>query len=142
MTTTESDSARAGLRWRLHGNGRTVAEGAVVAPDERLTWPRTVGIGMQHVIAMFGATLLVPTITGFPVTTTLLFSGIGTALFLLITRGRVPSYLGSSFAFIAPLTASAADGPAAQLGAVLAVGVALMIEICSSNSPARTYSTR
>ena len=43
---------------------------------------------MQHVIAMFGATLLVPTITGFPVTTTLLFSGIGTALFLLLTRGR------------------------------------------------------
>ncbi len=71
---------------------------------------------MQHVIAMFGATLLVPTITGFPVTTTLLFSGIGTALFLILTRGRVPSYLGSSFAFIAPLTASAGSGPAAQLG--------------------------
>lgn len=82
---------------------------------------------MQHVIAMFGATLLVPTITGFPVTTTLLFSGIGTALFLLITRGRVPSYLGSSFAFIAPLTAAAADGPAAQLGAVMSVGVVLML---------------
>lgn len=81
---------------------------------------------MQHVIAMFGATLLVPTITGFPVTTTLLFSGVGTVLFLVITGGRIPSYLGSSFAFIAPLTASASDGPAAQLGAVLAVGVVLM----------------
>ena len=81
---------------------------------------------MQHVIAMFGATLLVPTITGFPVTTTLLFSGVGTALFLLLTHGRVPSYLGSSFAFIAPLTASASDGPAAQLGGVLAVGVVLI----------------
>ncbi|TQF66494.1 nitrate reductase [Rhodococcus spelaei] len=111
----------------MHGNGKTIADGAVVAPEERLSWPRTVGIGMQHVIAMFGATLLVPTITGFPVTTTLLFSGIGTVLFLLITRGRVPSYLGSSFAFIAPLTASAADGPAAQLGAVLSVGVVLML---------------
>lgn len=115
------------LRWTLHGDGKAIADGAVVAPDERLTWPRTVGIGMQHVIAMFGATLLVPTITGFPVTTTLLFSGIGTVLFLVLTRGRIPSYLGSSFAFIAPLTASASDGPAAQLGGVLAVGVVLML---------------
>ncbi|MFD1814093.1 uracil-xanthine permease family protein [Rhodococcus gannanensis] len=120
-------AARGGFGWTLHGDGRSITDGEVVAPDERLSWPRTVGIGMQHVIAMFGATLLVPTITGFPVTTTLLFSGIGTALFLLITRGRVPSYLGSSFAFIAPLTASAADGPAAQLGAVLSVGVVLML---------------
>ncbi|MGA9871638.1 MAG: solute carrier family 23 protein [Rhodococcus sp. (in: high G+C Gram-positive bacteria)] len=111
--------------WALHGNGKNVAAGAVVAPHERLSWPRTVGIGMQHVIAMFGATLLVPTVTGFPVTTTLLFSGIGTALFLIITRGRIPSYLGSSFAFIAPLSAAQADGPAAQLGAVLSVGVVL-----------------
>ncbi|AUM15448.1 MULTISPECIES: uracil-xanthine permease family protein [Rhodococcus] len=117
----------AGLGWTLHGDGRRVADGEVVAPDERLSWPRTVGIGMQHVVAMFGATLLVPTITGFPVTTTLLFSGVGTALFLLITRGRVPSYLGSSFAFIAPLTASAAEGPAAQLGGIVAVGFALVL---------------
>lgn len=97
----------------------------MVAPDERLSWPRTIGIGMQHVVAMFGATLLVPTITGFPVSTTLLFSGIGTVLFLVITRGRVPSYLGSSFAFLAPLGATQASGPAAQLGAVLCVGVVL-----------------
>lgn len=114
-------------RWTVAGDGRTIADGAVVAPDERLSWPRTVGIGMQHVIAMFGATLLVPTITGFPVTTTLLFSGIGTVIFLLLTAGRVPSYLGSSFAFIAPLTASAADGQAAQLGAVFSVGVVLVV---------------
>ncbi|MFC9762997.1 uracil-xanthine permease family protein [Rhodococcus jostii] len=113
--------------WTLHGDGRRIGEGEVVAPGERLTWPRTVGIGMQHVIAMFGATLLVPTITGFPVTTTLLFSGIGTALFLLITRGRIPSYLGSSFAFIAPLTASQSSGPAAQLGGVAAAGLLLFV---------------
>lgn len=117
----------AGLGWSLHGDGRHISEGAVVAPHERLSWPRTIGIGMQHVIAMFGATLLVPTITGFPVTTTLLFSGIGTALFLLLTRGRVPSYLGSSFAFIAPLSASAGSGPAAQLGAILVAGVVLAL---------------
>jgi len=116
-----------GVGWTLHGDGRRITAGTVVAPDERLSWPRTIGIGMQHVIAMFGATLLVPTITGFPVTTTLFFSGIGTALFLVITRGRVPSYLGSSFAFIAPLTASASHGIGAQLGGVVAAGVTLVI---------------
>lgn len=101
--------------------------GAVVAPDERLSWPRTIGIGMQHVVAMFGATLLVPTLTGFPVNTTLLFSGLGTIIFLLITRNKVPSYLGSSFAFIAPLTASQQYGVGAQLGGVLLTGVTLIL---------------
>ena len=91
--------------WTLHGNGRRIAPGAVVKPDERLTWGSTIAIGAQHVVAMFGATFLVPILTGFPVTTTLLFSGLGTLLFLLLTRNRLPSYLGSSFAFIAPITA-------------------------------------
>ena len=77
----------------------------IIAPDERLSWPRTIGIGAQHVVAMFGATFLVPLLTGFPVSTTLLFSGLGTILFLLLTRNKLPSYLGSSFAFIAPITA-------------------------------------
>ena len=81
---------------------------------------------MQHVIAMFGATLLVPTLTGFPVNTTLLFSGVGTIIFLLITRNRLPSYLGSSFAFIAPLTASQQHGIGAQLGGILVTGLALI----------------
>ena len=67
--------------WKLHGNGRTVAPGDVVRPDERLNWGATVAIGAQHVVAMFGATFLVPVLTGFPVSTTLLFSGIGTLLF-------------------------------------------------------------
>ncbi|MDO5669501.1 MAG: solute carrier family 23 protein [Corynebacterium sp.] len=114
------------LGWTVHGDGRKIAPGAVVAPDERLSWPRTIGIGMQHVVAMFGATLLVPTLTGFPVNTTLLFSGLGTMIFLLITRNRLPSYLGSSFAFIAPLIASQQHGPGAQIGGVLVTGVVLM----------------
>lgn len=113
--------------WDVHGDGRTIAPGAVVAPEERLDWPRTIGIGMQHVIAMFGATLLVPLLTGFPVNTTLLFSGVGTILFLLITRNRLPSYLGSSFAFIAPLTATQAQGIAAQSGVVITAGIALVL---------------
>lgn len=91
--------------WTLHGDGTHVAPGAVVKPGERLSWPGTIAVGAQHVVAMFGATFLVPLLTGFPVSTTLLFSGVGTLLFLLITQNRLPSYLGSSFAFIAPITA-------------------------------------
>ncbi|MDO4686039.1 MAG: solute carrier family 23 protein, partial [Corynebacterium sp.] len=112
--------------WTLHGNGKTIKPGAVVAPEERLNWPRTIGIGMQHVIAMFGATLLVPTLTGFPVNTTLLFSGLGTILFLLVTRNRLPSYLGSSFAFIAPLVATQSEGIAVQMGGVVVAGAVLV----------------
>nr|WP_120492402.1 solute carrier family 23 protein [Corynebacterium lactis] len=113
--------------WDIHGDGRKIAPGAVVAPNERLNWPRTIGIGAQHVIAMFGATLLVPLLTGFPINTTLLFSGLGTILFLLITRNRLPSYLGSSFAFIAPLTATQAQGIGAQLGVVITAGALLTL---------------
>lgn len=116
------------FRWSLHGDGRTVASDAIVLPEERLAWPLTIGIGAQHVIAMFGATFLVPVITGFPPSTTLLFSGIGTLLFLTITKNRVPSYLGSSFAFIAPITASTqADSMGAALGGVLVTGVLLAL---------------
>ena len=91
--------------WTLHGDGRTVEPGAVVKPNERLNWPGTIAIGAQHVVAMFGATFLVPILTGFPVSTTLFFSGVGTILFLVLTRNKLPSYLGSSFAFIAPIQA-------------------------------------
>ena len=112
--------------WTVHGDGKHITPGDVVAPEERLSWGRTTGIGMQHVIAMFGATLLVPTLTGFPVNTTLLFSGVGTIVFLLITRNRLPSYLGSSFAFIAPLTATRGEGIAVQLGGIVVVGVVVV----------------
>jgi uracil-xanthine permease len=114
--------------WQLHGDGRKVAPGEVVKPDERLVWPSTIAIGIQHVVAMFGATFLVPVLTGFPVSTTLLFSGIGTLLFLLITRNKLPSYLGSSFAFIAPVTAATASaGMGSALAGIVAVGVLLVI---------------
>ena len=102
--------------------------GEVVRPGERLSWPRTIGLGAQHVVAMFGATFLVPLLTNLPPATTLFFSGIGTMLFLLVTAGRVPSYLGSSFAFIAPLTAAtkAHDLPTA-LGGVVMAGITLAV---------------
>jgi len=99
----------------------------VVAPDERLSWPSTLGLGAQHVVAMFGATFLVPVLTGFPPATTLLFSGVGTVLFLLITGNRLPSYLGSSFSVIAPVTAAVtAQGTGSALGGIVAVGVLLI----------------
>lgn len=114
--------------WHLHGDGRTLTPGAVVAPDERLTWPRTIGIGAQHVVAMFGATFLVPLLTGFPPATTLFFSGVGTLVFLVVTANRVPSYLGSSFAFIAPIAASKSDyGIPGALGGIVMTGVALAL---------------
>ena len=116
------------FRWSLHGDGRTIAPDAIVRPEERLSWPLTIGIGAQHVIAMFGATFLVPLLTGFPPSTTLLFSGIGTLLFLIITQNKVPSYLGSSFAFIAPITASTqAVSMGAALGGVMVTGILLAL---------------
>ena len=102
--------------------------GAIVLPEQRLGWPRTIGFGMQHVVAMFGATFLGPIITGFPPSTTLLFSGIGTLLFLIITANRMPSYLGSSFAFLAPIGAAVGSGgPSVALGGVIVVGALLAI---------------
>lgn len=108
--------------WKVNNSG------GVVAPDERLTWPRTIGTGLQHIAAMFGATFLVPIITHLPPTTTLFFSGVGTMLFLLITRNKLPSYLGSSFAFLAPIAAAVKGGGMAEaLGGVVATGVILAV---------------
>jgi uracil-xanthine permease len=116
------------LSWSIHGDGKQVRAGTVVAPDERLAWPRMAGLGAQHVIAMFSATTLVPILTGFPVSTTLFFSGVGTLLFLVITRNRVPSYTGSAFAFIAPVLAAQAEGGyRAALCGLVAAGVALIV---------------
>jgi len=130
------DRLKTFFTWQVHGNGKRVGVGKAVGPDERLTYPRTIGIGAQHVLAMMGSTLLVPAITGMPASTTLFFSAVGTALFLMITGNKVPSYLGSSFAFIAPLaaagvTASAAPLDAATigqgLGGILLAGLLLAI---------------
>ena len=84
------------FQWQLHGDGKTLAPGEVVEPDERLTWVRTAGIGAQHVIAMFGATFLVPILTGFDPSTTLFFTAMSTALFLLINRNVLPSYFAGN----------------------------------------------
>ncbi len=100
----------------------TPAPGAVVAPDERLPWPQTAAMGVQHVIAMFGATVLAPILMGFDPNVAILMSGIGTLIFFVLVGGRVPSYLGSSFAFIGVVIAAtgyAGAGPNANLGVAL-----------------------
>ncbi len=114
--------------WKPVDTSSGLAPGGVVMPEQRLSWPRTVGIGLQHVVAMFGATVLVPLLTGFPPATTILFSGVGTLIFLLLVGNRVPSYLGSSFAFIAPvLAAKAGGGTAAALGGIVAAGAVFFL---------------
>ncbi len=97
-------------------------QGGVIAPDERLPWPQTAVMGVQHVIAMFGATVLAPILMGFDPNIAILMSGIGTLIFFAITGGKVPSYLGSSFAFIGVViaaTAYAGKGPNTNLGVAL-----------------------
>lgn len=97
-------------------------QGGVIGPDERLPWPQTAVMGVQHVIAMFGATVLAPILMGFDPNIAILMSGIGTLIFFIITGGKVPSYLGSSFAFIGVViaaTAYAGKGPNANLGVAL-----------------------
>ncbi len=77
--------------------------------------PKMITLGFQHMFAMFGATVLVPALTGLNVATTLLFAGLGTLLFHLLTKGKVPAFLGSSFAFIAGYAAIAPNGEAELL---------------------------
>lgn len=118
-----------GVRWKLHGDGRTPAPGAVVRPDERLSWPRTVGLGAQHVVAMFGASFVAPVLMGLDPNLAIMMSGAATAIFLLATRGRVPSYLGCSLSFVGVAAVIRAQGgtSATVTGAVFVVGVALFL---------------
>ena len=100
----------------------TLRTGGVIAPDERLPAAQTLALGAQHVVAMFGATVLAPLLMGFDPNVAILFSGIGTLIFFVLVGGRVPSYLGSSFAFIAVVIATTGytgNGPNANLGVAL-----------------------
>ena len=105
-------------RWRV----RLATPGVVVAPDERLPWAQTTAMGVQHVIAMFGATVLAPLLMGFDPNVAILMSGIGTLIFFVVVGGQVPSYLGSSFAFIGVVIAASSyggSGPNAHIGVAL-----------------------
>lgn len=96
---TPDPKAAAGSRWTLKTHG-------VIGPDERLPWPQMLAMGLQHVVAMFGATVLAPLLMGFDPNIAILMSGVGTLIFFFVVGGRVPSYLGSSFAFISVVIAA------------------------------------
>src|SRR4051812_40913243 len=117
------------LGWKLVSDGKTPPPGAAVAPDERLSWGRTVGFGAQHVVAMFGATFVFPIIMGLNPQLAILMSGVATIIFLLIVQGKVPSYLGTSASFVGGVAAIRAQGgdSADVTGAILLAGVVLAI---------------
>src|SRR3954462_2839065 len=93
------------LTWKLVYDGKTPPPGAAVAPDERLSWGRTVGLGAQHVVAMFGATFVFRLIMGLNPQLAVLMSGVPTIILLLIVQRKVPSYLGTSAAFVGGVAA-------------------------------------
>jgi uracil-xanthine permease len=104
--------------------------GEPVAPDERLAWGKTAGIGAQHVMAMFGATFVFPAIMGLSPNLAIMMSGIATICFLLIVQGKVPSYLGTSASFVGVATAIYAHPgakPSDVTGAILVAGIVLAI---------------
>ena len=103
-------------QWKLKESG-------IIAPDERLPTGQTLAMGVQHVVAMFGSTVLAPLLMGFDPNMAVLMSGVGTLIFFAVVGGRVPSYLGSSFAFIGVVIA--ATGYVAGSGANANIGVAL-----------------
>jgi xanthine/uracil permease len=102
-------------RWTLKREG-------VVLPEERLPARQTMVAGVQHVVAMVGSTVLAPLLMGFDPNLAILFSGIATVIFFAITGGRVPSYLGSSFSFVAVVIAATGytgSGPNPHIGLAL-----------------------
>jgi uracil permease len=99
----------------------------IIQVEERLPILQTIPLSLQHLFAMFGATVLVPFLLHVDPATSLLMNGVGTLTYLLITRGRIPAYLGSSFAFIAPVAAvmavPALGGYAAAQGGFIVFGL-------------------
>lgn len=103
--------------------------GEAVAPHQRLAWGKTVGLGAQHVVAMFGATFVFPIVMGLNANLAIMMSGIATICFLLIVKGKVPSYLGTSAAFVGGAGAIYAQsgGPSDVTGAIMLSGIVLII---------------
>src|SRR3954447_14499456 len=115
--------------WKLYAGGKTPPIGEAVAPDERLSWPRTIGIGAQHVVAMFGATFVFPIVMGLNPNLAIMMSGVATIIFLLIVANKIPSYLGTSAAFVGGVAAIRAQGGDSSdvLGSILISGAVLAV---------------
>ena len=116
------------LDWKVVHGGKTPPPGEVVRPDERLSWGRTVGLGAQHVVAMFGATFVFPIVMGLNPQLAVMMSGVATIVFLLIVQGRVPSYLGTSASFVGGVIAIRTQGgdSADVTGAILIAALVLI----------------
>lgn len=101
----------------------------VIGVDERVSTARAIPLGIQHMMSMFGSTVLVPALTGLNPNVAIMCSGIGTICYLLVTRNKIPSYLGSSFAFISPiLAATAATGNLhTALSGVIVAGLVFLV---------------
>jgi len=110
----------------------------IVDVNERLPILKTLPLSFQHLFAMVGATILVPMITGLSPSIALFCSGVGTLLYILCTKARLPAYVGSSFAFIGPMVvATKAYGQSSMLSGIIAAGfvyviVALIIKIAGT----------
>lgn len=117
------------FKWDVVYGGKTPPPGEAVGPMQRLSWPRTIGLGAQHVVAMFGATFVFPIVMGLDPNLAIMFSGICTILFLLIVKNRVPSYLGTSASFVAGVAAIRAQGgdSADVTGAIMISGIVLAL---------------
>ena len=125
MSTATIPEMRRGYfpQWKLKIRG-------VIMPEERLPWGQTIISGLQHGVAMAGGTIVAPLLMGFDPNLALLFSGVGTLIFFVVVAGRVPSYLGSSFSFVAVVLAATSysgHGPNPNLdvalGGIIAAGV-------------------
>ncbi|QRX81265.1 solute carrier family 23 protein [Glaciimonas sp. PAMC28666] len=108
-------------KWRLRA-AAVGGQAQIISTDERLPLPQTLAMGVQHVVAMFGSTVLAPLLMGFDPNLAIFMSGIGTLLFFVVVGGRIPSYLGSSFSFIGLVIAVSGysgSGANANLGVAL-----------------------
>lgn len=117
------------FKWKVVHDGKTPPPGESVGPHERMSWGRTAGIGAQHVVAMFGATFVFPVVMGLDPNLAILFSGVSTIIFLLVVKNAVPSYLGTSAAFVAGVAAIRGQGgDSAQVtGAIMVAGMILLV---------------
>ena len=102
-------------------------EREVIGVDDRVSVGRAIPLGIQHMMSMFGSTVLVPVLTGLNPNVAIMCSGIGTICYLLVTRNKIPSYLGSSFAFISPILAvGATQGLDAAMSGVVVAGLVFL----------------
>ena len=103
-------------------------EREIIGVDDRVSIGRAIPLGIQHMMSMFGSTVLVPVLTGLDPNVAIMCSGIGTICYLLVTGNKIPSYLGSSFAFISPILAvGATKGLAAAMSGVIVAGLVFLI---------------